>query len=192
MSVDDREPATELARFALVVVDVQQGFEDPSWGARNNPECDANIAALVERWSSQHRPLVYVRHDSDSPDSPLHPTSPGNRLKQYLTATPDLLVAKSVNSSFHGAPDLHGWLVARALRGIIVCGITTNHCCETTARVGGNLGHEVLFAMDATHTFDRSSPAGRRYPADALADVTATNLQGEFARVVTTAELLDG
>jgi nicotinamidase-related amidase len=180
----------DLDRLALVVVDVQRGFEDPSWGPRDNPSCDANIAALVDAWSSRGRPLVYVRHDSVVAGSPLHPSGAGNQLKPYLTAAPDLVVAKSVNSSFHGSPDLDAWLRARRLAGIVVCGITTNHCCETTARVGGNLGHTVLFAIDATHTFDRTAPDGSTVPAALLAQVTATNLHGEFAHVVRIAELL--
>ena len=73
----------------------------------------------------------------------------------------------------------------------VVCGITTNHCCETTARVGGNLGYDVLFALDATHTFDRTAPDGSTVSADELARVTATNLHGEFATVVSTADLVD-
>ena len=180
----------DLPRHALVVVDAQQGFHDPWWGRRNNPSCDDNIAALVRHWADQGRPLVYVRHDSADPDSPLHPQSPGNRLKPYLSPEPDLLVVKSVNSSFHGTPDLHAWLLGQDVEGIVVCGITTNHCCETTARVGGNLGHHVLFAIDATHTFDRVGPDGREIVADDLARVTAANLHGEFATVVTTQDLL--
>jgi nicotinamidase-related amidase len=180
-----------LDRLALVVVDAQRGFDDAGfWGPRNNPACDDNIAALVAEWSGRGRPLVYVRHDSEEPGSPLHPASPGNALKDYLGAEPDLLVTKSVNSSFHGSPDLHAWLGGRNLEGIVVCGITTNHCCETTARVGGNLGHRVLFAIDATHTFDRTGPDGTVVPADELARVTATNLHGEFAEVVRTDDLL--
>ena len=180
----------ELDRLALVVVDVQQGFDDPWWGERNNPDCDANIADLVREWSGRGRPLVYVRHDSDEPDSPLRKGSPGNRLKEYLTAEPDLVVSKSVNSSFLGTPDLDAWLRERDLKGIVVCGITTNHCCETTARMGGNLGHRVLFALDATHTFDRTGPYGEVVTADELARVTGVNLHDEFAEVVRTADLL--
>ena len=180
----------DLDRYALVVVDSQQGFDDPAWGPRDNPACDDNIAALVRHWAGRGRPLVYVRHDSEEPDSPLHPSRPGNALKDYLAPAPDLLVTKSVNSSFHGTPDLHAWLLQHEVPGIVVCGITTNHCCETTARVGGNLGHDVLFALDATHTFDRAAPDGSVVIADELARVTATNLHGEFATVVSTAELL--
>ena len=180
----------DLDRYALVVVDAQRGFDDPWWGPRDNPACDDNIAALVRHWADRGRPLVYVRHDSEEPGSLLHPSNPGNALKEYLTPEPDLLVTKSVNSSFHGSPDLDAWLRARGVDGVVVCGITTNHCCETTARVGGNLGHDVLFAIDATHTFDRPHPDGDVVPAAELARVTAANLHGEFATVVRTADLL--
>lgn len=87
---------------------------------------------------------------------------------------------------------MHTWLLAQHTAGIVVCGITTNHCCETTARVGGNLGHAVLFALDATHTFDRTGPDGSTMTADELARATATNLHGEFATVTRTADLLAG
>jgi nicotinamidase-related amidase len=183
--------ATLQARPALVVVDAQDGFDDPSWGPTNNADCDDNISQLVSGWVGRGLPLVYVRHDSVLPDSPLHPSRPGNRLRGYLRATPDLLVAKSVNSSFHGSPDLQAWLSGEGIAAIVVCGITTNHCCETTARVGGNLGYDVLFAIDATRTFDRTGPDGTLLTADELGRATATNLHGEFAEVVTTARLLE-
>lgn len=177
---------------ALVVVDVQSGFDDPVWGRRNNGECDTNIARLVRAFAGTGRPVVYVRHDSQDPSSPLHPSSAGNALKPYLGEhRPALLVVKSVNSSFHGSPDLDEWLTKAGITGVVIAGITTNHCCETTARVGGNLGYSVLFVLDATHTFDRQSPDGSLMTADELARATATNLNGEFATVVTTEEVLD-
>jgi nicotinamidase-related amidase len=182
--------AFDLDETALLVVDVQVGFDDPWWGTRNNPACDSNIERLVTEWTDRSRPVVYVRHDSTDPRSPLHPTSPGNELKPYLTATPDLRIAKSVNSAFHGTPDLRAWLDQAGIRGLVVCGITTNHCCETTARIGGNLGYDVLFALDATHTFDRTGPDGFSLEADELAAATAVNLHREFAHVTSTRDLV--
>ena len=175
---------------ALIVVDVQQGFDDPVWGPRDNPGCEANVAALIERWSAAGDPLVFVRHDSVEPGSTLAPGTPGNAFKDVVSGEPDLLVTKSVNSSFHGEPSLQAWLDGEGVRTIYVCGITTNHCCETTARMGANLGFDVTFVLDATHTFDRTGPDGRRWPASELGAATAANLHGEFADVVTTADLL--
>jgi nicotinamidase-related amidase len=181
---------TGLESTALVVVDVQRAFEDAGyWGRRNNPDCEANVAALLAAWRAAERPVVFVRHDSDEPASPLRPGAPGNAFRPELTGEPDLLVTKQVNSAFHRDPDLAAWLRERELGGIAICGITTNHCCETTARVGGNLGFEVLFVLDATHTFDRAGPDGAGMSADELARATATSLHGEFATVVATADL---
>jgi nicotinamidase-related amidase len=122
-----------MSEPALIVVDVQKAFSDPVWGRRDNPDCESNIAALIEHWREQDRPIVFVRHDSDEPDSPLRPDRPGNEFQDVITGEPDLLVSKSVNSSFHGEPDLQAWLDGEGIGQIYICGITTNHCCETTA-----------------------------------------------------------
>lgn len=181
----------EMDRPALVVVDVQVGFDDSSyWGPRDNPACEDNIAALLALWRRNPWPVVFVRHDSTDPRSPLAPGRPGNAFKDVIAGTPDLLVRKSVNSSFHGTPDLHAWLQAEGIRQIVVCGITTNHCCETTARVAGNLGYDTYFITDATHTFDRAAPDDSTVPAATLSFITATNLHGEFATVLPTSALL--
>lgn len=182
-------PVTEQP--ALLVIDVQQGFDDAGfWGRRNNPECESNIGALIGAWRDAGRPVVFVRHDSGDSASPLHPSRAGNAFQNVVTGAPDLLVVKSVNSSFHGTPDLHAWLQENSIQELVICGITTNHCCETTARLGGNLGYDVFFALDATHTFDRTGPDGQSIPAETLSQVTAANLHGEFATVTTTRALL--
>jgi nicotinamidase-related amidase len=184
----------DLARTALVVVDVQRAFDDLDYwsptGRRDNPACEANVGALIDAWRAAGRPLVYVRHDSDEPGSPLAPGTPGHAFRDVVTGEPDLLVTKQVNSAFYGSPDLHGWLQAQGIGSIAVCGETTNHCCETTARMAGNLGYDVLFVLDATHTFDRVGPDGTLMRAEELARATATSLHEEFATVVSTADVL--
>jgi nicotinamidase-related amidase len=169
---------------ALIVVDVQVGFDDPVWGRRNNPACEANVAALIDAWRARGEPIVFVRHDSATRGSPLAPGAAGNAFKDCVRGAPDLLVPKSVHSAFHGATDLDEWLRRHHIDGIAVCGIQTNMCCETTARVGSDLGYQMTFVLDATHTFDLPSLA-----ADDLARATAATLAADFGRVAMTEEL---
>jgi nicotinamidase-related amidase len=177
---------------ALIVIDVQEGFDDPSWGERDNPDAEANIGRLVAAWADASRPIVLVRHDSVSPGSPLGAGTPGNALKDVVADAPhDLFVTKQVNSAFYGEPDLHAWLQDSGIRQLVITGIQTNMCVETTARMGGNLGYDVVLPIDATHTFDLEGPGGVRLTAAELARATAVNLAGGgFARVVTTDEVL--
>jgi nicotinamidase-related amidase len=176
---------------ALLVVDVQRGMEDTGyWGRRNNPDCEQNVAALIEAWRERGQPVVYVRHDSKLDGSPLRPGEPGNALKDILRDEPDLLVTKSVSSAFHGAPDLEGWLRDAGIDRIVLCGIQTNMCCETTARVAATLGFDLRFALDATHTFDLTDRSGITIPAEELARVTAATIDSEYGRVVTTPEAI--
>lgn len=183
-------PNTRSTR-ALVVIDIQQGFDDPKWGPRNNPSCEENVRTLIDGFVAEGSAIVLVRHDSADPASPLHPDREGNAFKAVLDdVEPALLVPKHVHSAFHGEVDLHGWLQEHRIGEIVVCGIQTNRCCETTARVGGDLGYAVRFVLDATHTFD--APAhngGDPLPAELLAGVTAANLHNHFAQVMTTEQV---
>ncbi|GGY44666.1 hydrolase [Streptomyces omiyaensis] len=182
---------------ALIVVDVQKGFEDPSWGRRDNPGAEGNMAALIDRWQETGRPVVFVRHDSVQQGSPLRPGAEGNGFKDFVEgrrgggAGPEVLVTKTVNSAFHGEPDLDAWLKGAGVGQVVIVGIQTNMCNETTARVGGNLGYDVLFPVDAMHTFDLAGPFGWSRTAEELTRATAVSLHGGgFARVVTTEEVL--
>ena len=96
-----------------------------------------------------------------------------------------LEIEKSVHSAFLGAPDLHSWLRDTGIRQVVISGIQTNRCCETTARVAGDLGYDVVFAVDATYTFDEGDIS-----ADQIAAVTTVSLDGHFGRVVRTADLV--
>ncbi|MFE5593394.1 cysteine hydrolase family protein [Streptomyces sp. NPDC056549] len=184
---------------ALVVVDVQKGFEQEFWGRRDNPGAEGNIAALIDAWQETRRPVVFVRHDSSQAGSPLAPGTEGNAFKEFVEerrgkgSGPELLVTKSVNSAFYGEPDLDAWLRGAGVSQFVVVGIQTNMCNETTARMGGNLGYDVLFALDAMHTFDLAGPFGWTQTAEELTRATAVSLHGgRFARVVTTEDVLKG
>ncbi|MCL2653126.1 MAG: isochorismatase family protein, partial [Propionibacteriaceae bacterium] len=157
---------------------------------------EANIARLIKHWQDANMgPIVAVRHDSVNPASPLASGQPGNQLKDFVADSGyDLLVAKTVNSAFLGQLSLADWLHDQQITDIVCCGIQTNMCVETTARMGGNLGFRVTVPLDATRTFDLVRTAADtedRITAAELMRATAFNLDcGGFATVTTTAQLV--
>jgi len=175
---------------ALIVIDMQQGFDDARFGRRNNPDCETNVTALIEAWRSKGRPLVYVRHDSTEEESVLAPGGAGNAFKDAVSGEADLLVTKSVHSAFYGRPNLDDWLQEQKIGEVAICGIQTNVCCETTARMASDLGYTVLFVADAMFTFDAKGPDGETVSAEDLTRATCASLEGEFAAVMSTAELV--
>jgi nicotinamidase-related amidase len=175
---------------ALIVIDVQKGFtEFDIKGERNNPDCEENIVKLIAAWRAKNLPIVYVKHNSKSETSVLRPNQPGNDFKDIITGVPDLLVTKTVNSAFYGTPDLYQWLKEKDIAAVAICGIQTNMCCETTARMAGNLGLDTWFILDATHTFAKEF-SGKKVSAEELAQITAVNLSGEFAEIISTEETI--
>jgi nicotinamidase-related amidase len=174
----------------LLVVDLQEGFDAPSWGRRNNPHLEQRVADLLRVWRGTGRPVVHVRHMSTDPSSPLRPGQPGNAFKpETAPVAGEAVIEKSVNSAFIGT-SLEIDLRRAGCRGLIIVGLTTNHCVSTTARTAGNLGFVTSVVSDATATFDRVGPDGIEYRAELIHAMALSDLHGEFATVVDTAAVV--
>ncbi|MDX1740224.1 MAG: cysteine hydrolase family protein [Rhodothermales bacterium] len=179
------------ARSALLIIDVQQGLDDPCWGQRNNPEAEDNIVALLSAWRAARRPVIHVQHMSTRPDSPLRQEKPGNALKPEVEpAEGEPIFRKNVHSAFIGT-DLEEYLRRRGIEELIVVGLTTDHCVSTTVRMAANLSFDVKVVSDATATFERTGPEGDRFTAEEMHRSTLTSLHEEFAEIVNTADVLD-
>lgn len=177
---------------ALLVIDVQQGLDDPRYGARNNPDAERRIAELLAGWRAAGRPVIHVQHLSVEPHSPLRADQPGHAFKAEAAPRDDEPVfRKHGNSAFIGT-DLEAYLRARGIASLVMVGITTDHCVSSTARMAGNLGFDVTVVEDATATFERRGPDGTHYSADVIHGVTLASLHGEFATVRSTRDVLAG
>ena len=175
---------------ALLVIDVQQGFDDPSWGRRNNPAMEARVAELLAAWRARRRPVLHARHMSTLPASPLRPGQPGNDFKTGAEPRPDEpVIEKRVNSCFIDTP-LDEHLRQSGIGGLVLAGLTTNHCVSTTARMAGNLGYTVWVVSDATAAFDRTGPDETVYTAELVHEMALSDLHGEFATVIDSRSLL--
>jgi nicotinamidase-related amidase len=176
---------------ALLIIDVQKGFDHQIWGHRNNPNAEDNISRLLALWRKTKRPVIHVQHMSVNPQSPLYPGQIGNEIKDAVKPLPEeTLIEKSVNSAFIGT-NLEERLKGSGIDTIVLVGLTTNHCVSTTARMSGNLGFQTYVVSDATATFDRKGPSGKLYDAVEMHAVGLTELNEEFATIVDTQTLLD-
>jgi nicotinamidase-related amidase len=177
---------------ALLLIDVQQGLDDPRYGERNNPDAERRVAELLAVWRARSFPVIHAQHMSVEPTSPLRPNEPGNAFKpEAQPRTGEPVFRKSVNSAFIGT-ELEAHLRERGIGSLVMAGITTDHCVSTTARMAANLGFDVTVVSDATATFARQGPDGTHYSAELMHGVELASLHGEFATVRTTAEVIDG
>jgi len=176
---------------ALILVDIQIGFDDPKWGSRNNSDAEVNAGMLLQAWRSSGRPLFHIQHASRLENSPLNPARDGFRFKSIVQPeSGETVLIKSVNSGFIGT-NLETELRSRGVSQVVIVGLTTPHCISTTTRMAGNLGFETYLVSDATAAFALTGPDGVCHDAETIHRISLATLHEEFAEVVTTEMILE-
>ncbi|HEX4509139.1 MAG TPA: isochorismatase family protein [Burkholderiaceae bacterium] len=178
---------------ALLVIDVQESFRHRTyWSGADVPAFLSHLNALVDGCTARGVPIVRVFH-SDGPEAVDNPFShasgqvrPLEGLARFEAA---LTCVKSRHSALVGTP-LAQWLVSQGIRRVIIAGIRTEQCCETTTRHASDEGWDVDFVGDATLTFDMQTPAGAPLTAAQIRERTETVLKGRFATLATVEEAL--
>ncbi|HEY2686389.1 MAG TPA: cysteine hydrolase family protein [Steroidobacteraceae bacterium] len=172
---------------ALLVIDMQLGFDDPAWGKRNNPGAELCIAMLLDAWRQHGSTVVHVHHHSMDPSGHFKPGTPGCRPKPEAMPLPEEPVYhKRVNGAFIGT-SLEADLRERGIDTVVIAGLSTNHCISTTVRMAGNLGFRTYVVADATAAFARAAADGRWRSAEEVHDGALGDLQQEFAELIDTA-----
>ena len=178
-----------MSGSALIVIDVQQSFLHRSyWDDTRLPPFRHALLALIAGARARGVPVVYVLHEDG--DGPFAAASGHVQPMAWLPPAPDATFTKHVHNAFTDT-GLQAWLAARGIKRLIVSGIRTEQCCETTTRVGSDLGFTVDFVTEATLTFDMTHPhSGRVYSADDICQRTELVLAGRFAHIHTVASVL--
>lgn len=168
---------------ALLVIDVQESFrQQPVWSLTANPDVAADVGRLVDHARATGDTVIWVLHTEPGTGNLFDPARGYVRLIDGLDPRPDEnVVAKTSHNAFT-TTNLQQLLTERGIRELVICGIRTEQCCETTARVASDLGYAVTFVIDATTT----NPIAHR---DAPKDLTPAQLV-EDPRTLGTAEIL--
>ena len=178
---------------ALIVVDVQESFRRrPYFQDQDLPAFLRNVQSLIDRCRSRDIPIVQVFHEEpgDDPDNPFCRISGCVRTMHELRLQADAVFHKSVHSAMFarsaGGTTLEDWLRQRGIGELLITGIRTEQCCETTTRHASDLGFSVRYVTDATLTFPMRTREGREVSVAEIRERTELVLDGRFARVVTT------
>jgi nicotinamidase-related amidase len=178
------------APTALIIIDMQKGMQSSTLPPRNNPQAEDNIARLLAAWRDKGQPVVCVRHISRSPTSVFAPGQSGAEFQERFTPLPhEHVVEKNVPDAFINT-GLERWLHARAIRHVVIAGVSTNNSVEATARTAGNLGFSAIVVADAAFTFEKQDFGGTLRSAEDVHLMALANLHGEYAEVRSTDEVL--
>lgn len=185
--------APPMKKRALIVIDVQESFRHrPYWKADELPAFLGNLRVLIERAHAAGVPVLQIFHREAS-DDPANPFSLASGLVREMPELPVHATAvfyKQVHSALYGRSEegttLEAWLRAHDIEELLITGIRTEQCCETTTRHASDVGFRVQYITDATLTFPMQARSGREVSAAEIRERTELVLEGRFAHIAST------
>jgi nicotinamidase-related amidase len=183
---------TIMNQPALLVLDVQKGFDDSHWGKRNNPEAEENILTLLTEWRKRGWEVIFSQHLSLLPDSPLnYQNKLGIEFKEIVKPLPqEVVFQKNVNSAFIGTA-LENYLKEKQVKTVVITGLSTQHCVSTTTRMSENLGYDTFLVEDAIAAYEITDHNGTYHSPEDVQKSEVAALHNEFATIIHTQELLN-
>jgi nicotinamidase-related amidase len=175
---------------ALIVIDAQESFRHrPFFRDEDLPAFVERLQALIDGARSAGVPVVQIFHLADS--GPFADNSGFVTTLAPLRVEPNAVFRKRRHSALVGT-GLDVWLTANGIRHLIISGIRTEQCCETTTRHASDVGYTVDYVGEATLTFPMTDATGRQWSAADIRSRTELVLAGRFARIATVEEALSG
>ena len=181
-----------LKKYALLVVDAQESFKDSGetfWESRGPVDFNYHIKSLVTGFRNADQPVFFILHTDDDPGFSIE--SPSFRVMDFLDYQSDEpIIIKQVHNAFTST-NLLPMLIQNCISRVVICGIRTEQCCETTARVASDYGFDVDFVTQATLTFPLKHPyTDERMTVEQIQARTEMVLHDRFAKIVTVHDVL--
>ncbi|WP_445679155.1 isochorismatase family protein [Radicibacter daui] len=178
------------ADTALIVIDAQESFRHrPYFEETPLPGYIERQQALIDGARAAGIPIVQIFHVEETGVFSL-----GSGFVvplQPLKLAADAVFYKRRHSALVGS-GLDVWLTQNGIRRVIISGIRTEQCCETTTRHASDLGYLVDYVGEATLTFPMTDVSGRVWSPAEIRARTELVLAGRFARIATVEEALAG
>lgn len=168
---------------ALLVIDVQQSFMHmPFWPLGDPAPFQQALLRLDAGCRQAQVPVLHIFHTGQT--GPFRADSGLIKPMDWLPGHPAARFDKHVHNAFTDT-GLDVWLRRQGVQRLIISGIRTEQCCETTARVGSDLGYAVDFVSEATLTFPMTHQgSGQTFSAQDITTRTELVLADRFARIV--------
>ncbi len=175
---------------ALLIVDVQNDyFPGGKMELHNSLAASRNIKDVLAYCRGNSLPVIHVQHIADRPGATFFlPETPGVEFHKDVTPNAgEKIFVKHVPNSFRET-GLHEYLAAQQITSLIIVGMMTHMCIDTTVRAAADLGYECVVVGDCCAT--RALKFGDKdIPAEDVHAAFLAALHGVFAKVVTTQEL---
>lgn len=173
-------------KTCLIVIDAQESFRHrPYYTAQDTPAYLAAQNALIAEAQARNIPIVRVFHVDGPKHSGNHFALESGYVRP-IEGLADFEAAATFHKSRHSAlvgTGLEVWLHQNGIQRLLISGIRTEQCCETTARHASDLGFQVRYVLDATLTWDMTQPDGTPLTAAQIKARTATVLKDRFAEI---------
>jgi nicotinamidase-related amidase len=152
-------------RSALLVLDMQEYFLDPDSHAfvPSAPAIIPGIQKLISAYEGSNRFVRFTRHINDSLNAGKMATwwrdmitgsNPLSQISPHFDSVDKHILIKHQYDAFLDS-GLEEQLFRESIEHVVVCGVMTHLCCETTARSAFMRGYDVWFAVDGSATYNR-------------------------------------
>lgn len=169
---------------ALIIIDVQEGMFNEAFPVHNGAQLLGTLGQLIAQARTAQTPIIYVQHRGGVEQHPLYPDGPGFPVHRAITPQAgDIVIQKTEPDAFYETM-LQTQLQARGINHLVVAGIQTDYCVDTTVRRAHSLGYHVTLVQDGHSTWPDSG-----LTADQIITHHNTVLNNFFAQVKSAAQI---